>query len=81
MADRAHQVFTLPAGTVVKVNGIPLTLVSDTQIECAEANYRLLASQDWQVPVNPAQAAALPVMSTTNTSSLASMRAHSQSRT
>lgn len=82
------QLYTLLAGTVCKRNGVPFRLAHDTQIECEEGNVDLIAgdqrldcSQELQFASNPAQAAFLPVMSTTNNSSLESMVVDSQSRT
>ena len=47
---------TLPAGTVVKINGIPVTLSNDAEIRTTDANYRLLVIQDEQSVGMPAQA-------------------------
>lgn len=86
--------FTLPAGTVCKRGGIPFELAAGTVIRCHPetwplirdgfkpevGNQRLSLSQDEQVPVKPCHAAGLPVMSTTNNSSLKSSRGDNQSR-
>lgn len=75
--------FILPAGTVCKRNGIPFMLMTTTLIECHPDSWPLIRddfkpevgyprfdfNQSEQLPVNPFQAAALPVTSITSNSS------------
>jgi hypothetical protein len=73
--------FVLPAGTVCRLSGVPFELATETRIWCHPENYKLLISQSLHTPVKPCHAAALPVMSTTNSSSFESNFEASQSRT
>ncbi len=80
------ETFILPAGTVCKRNGIPFELSDATEIRTSPSvwklirddfipeicDQRLFLSQDEQSLSKPIQAAALPVMSTASSSSLAS---------
>lgn len=38
---------TLPEGTLIKLRGLPFTLIEDTEVFGSEANYRLATSQDF----------------------------------
>jgi len=48
---------TLPTGTMVKINGIPLFLAQDSEVETNYGNQRLVLSQSEQALSNPTQAA------------------------
>jgi hypothetical protein len=88
-------VYVLPAGTICKRGEMSFRLANDTEIRCHSGNWpsiqngfkpeasdqRLSFNQVEQLPVNPRHAAALPVMSTTNNSSLESSIGDNQSRT
>lgn len=55
----------LSVGTIIKIQGIPVELLSETEVFVSEANYKLLVSQDEHSSLNPAHAA-LPESSATS---------------
>lgn len=90
------QVFSLPAGTVVKRNGIPFMLASETRIECHPENWAsirevadrgvsygptLLRSHSLQLSAIPQVAQADGASPTASSSSLESSADMHRSRT
>jgi hypothetical protein len=73
MEDLHMKIIKLKAGTIIKISGIPLRISGTVQAEISESNYRLLCSQDEQLPSNPVQAALNLDKVTTNTLSLEPM--------
>ena len=62
--DEALQQLTLPAGTVVKVRGVPFKLVNDAAVDGRESNLQLALSHSDTSFGSPYQAMAEPVTST-----------------
>lgn len=69
--------YTLPKGTVCKINGIPFALNEDTVIRCHEENWKLMhddqrscfSQSDCFCP-NPTQVPGADALTTNNSSSL-----------
>lgn len=68
--------YTLPKGTVCKINGIPFALEQDTAISCHEGNWKLIQedqrfffSQSEALGSNPIHAARLEASITNSSSS------------
>lgn len=57
---------TLPAGTTIKIGGLPFELAADTEVLGLVDNYRLAMSQSETSLGMPYQAAASPVTSSTS---------------
>lgn len=56
----------VPAGTVVRINGMPFELSADTPMLGTEANYRLASSQSEASFCSPYDAHGSPVTSSTS---------------
>jgi hypothetical protein len=63
---------TLPKGTVTKLKGLPVELLTDCKVLMSEHNYKLFLSQSEHSVLNPVQAAP-PDNRATNNESLASI--------
>lgn len=46
----------IPAGTIIRLNGVPLRLCGDSRVESSDSNYKLALSQDEHFSSNPVQA-------------------------
>lgn len=64
--NQALERIDLPAGTVVKVGGMPFELAADTVVLGGQANLQLALSQSAASSAMPAQAIASPVTSITS---------------